>query len=206
VTPCFDVALPPEVIERNRELVAARLGWPAGALDTCRHLERSHPGWHCWWTPTPYPPQDTSGPVFGAARVRDRSGARLRYDPGGIGNPDQGRAGGSRPVTGRDRALRERNRALLAERLNWPDGALRACWETERQFPGWCAWWSRTSGYGASPATGPAIGHRTHYAPTAEALRTKVRQDIQRWAAERERTLSLRPSVLAAGAPSGPAC
>ena len=59
--------LPPEVQERNRELVAERLGWPDGALEACRKVEAVHSGWYCWWSPTPWPPRDR--PAYGAARV-----------------------------------------------------------------------------------------------------------------------------------------
>jgi hypothetical protein len=39
----------PEVIERNRELIAERLGWPAGALEAVRQLEAQHPGYSVFW-------------------------------------------------------------------------------------------------------------------------------------------------------------
>ncbi|AGL19478.1 hypothetical protein [Actinoplanes sp. N902-109] len=36
--------------ERNRELVAQRLGWPDGALNNCRALEAEFPDWSVFWT------------------------------------------------------------------------------------------------------------------------------------------------------------
>lgn len=39
--------------------------------------------------------------------------------------------------------LARRNQVILAERLHWPDGALRACWELENRFPGWHVSWMR---------------------------------------------------------------
>ncbi|MER6891987.1 hypothetical protein [Streptomyces halstedii] len=39
----------PEMVERNRELLAERLRWPDGALEDCRLLEELHPGWHVWF-------------------------------------------------------------------------------------------------------------------------------------------------------------
>lgn len=38
-----------------------------------------------------------------------------------------------------------RNRRLLAERLGWPAGALEACEDVERRFPGWAVFWCRPS-------------------------------------------------------------
>lgn len=35
--------------ERNRELIAARLGWPAGAVDSVRAIEQACPGWTVAW-------------------------------------------------------------------------------------------------------------------------------------------------------------
>lgn len=61
-------------------------------------------------------------------------------------------------------------------------------------------WSSTHGGYGASPVSGPVIHHRTHHAPTAEALRTLIRQDIERHAAERERNTRLRAAMSAVGA------
>lgn len=34
-----------------------------------------------------------------------------------------------------------RNRHILAERLDWPDGAVEACERIERERPGWSVWW-----------------------------------------------------------------
>jgi hypothetical protein len=39
----------PEVKERNRELIAERLGWPEGALEAVRQLEGQHPGYSVFW-------------------------------------------------------------------------------------------------------------------------------------------------------------
>lgn len=36
---------------RNQELIAERLRWPAGMLETCRRIEDEHPGWLVSWTP-----------------------------------------------------------------------------------------------------------------------------------------------------------
>jgi hypothetical protein len=37
--------LPPIDEERNRELIAERLGWPEGAVEACRELEGRWPDW-----------------------------------------------------------------------------------------------------------------------------------------------------------------
>lgn len=43
-------ALPPVDPERNRRLIAERLGWPDGALEAVVQLEQAHPEWNIWWT------------------------------------------------------------------------------------------------------------------------------------------------------------
>lgn len=37
--------------ERNREVLAERLGWPEGALAACIELEAAVPGFHVAWFP-----------------------------------------------------------------------------------------------------------------------------------------------------------
>jgi hypothetical protein len=34
---------------RNRRVLAARCGWPAGVLETCVRLEAEHPDWRVGW-------------------------------------------------------------------------------------------------------------------------------------------------------------
>jgi hypothetical protein len=41
----------PDMPERNRALIAERCGWPAGAVDECRRLEREFLGWVVYWAP-----------------------------------------------------------------------------------------------------------------------------------------------------------
>jgi hypothetical protein len=36
--------------ERNRELLAERLGWPAGTIEACRSIEARCPGYAAWWS------------------------------------------------------------------------------------------------------------------------------------------------------------
>lgn len=43
--------LPPEVVMRNRELIAERCGWPPDALQACLDVEAKRPGWKVWWAP-----------------------------------------------------------------------------------------------------------------------------------------------------------
>jgi hypothetical protein len=46
-------------VELNRETLARRLGWPAGALEAVRESEQRFPGWRVWYTdglrPNPQP-------------------------------------------------------------------------------------------------------------------------------------------------------
>jgi hypothetical protein len=39
----------PGLFARNRPIIAARLGWPDGAVETCEQLELAHPGWRVSW-------------------------------------------------------------------------------------------------------------------------------------------------------------
>jgi len=43
--------LPPgdELSWRNRRIIAERMRWPAGALEACEEIERTHPGWSPSW-------------------------------------------------------------------------------------------------------------------------------------------------------------
>jgi len=41
--------LPPVDPERNRELMAERMGWPTEALEVCRRLEKAFPRWMVFW-------------------------------------------------------------------------------------------------------------------------------------------------------------
>jgi hypothetical protein len=36
---------------RNRRVVAERLDWPDGHLETCERLDDEHPGWYTNWHP-----------------------------------------------------------------------------------------------------------------------------------------------------------
>ncbi len=38
-----------QLVWHNRQLVAARTGWPVGALEMCEHLDDVHPGWTVHW-------------------------------------------------------------------------------------------------------------------------------------------------------------
>jgi len=44
------MSLPPVDPEKNRALIAERLGWPDGALEACRKLEAEFPAWMVFWT------------------------------------------------------------------------------------------------------------------------------------------------------------
>jgi hypothetical protein len=35
----------------NRRVLAERLNWPEGMLETCEQLDREHPGWRTSWYP-----------------------------------------------------------------------------------------------------------------------------------------------------------
>jgi hypothetical protein len=75
-------------------------------------------------------------------------------------------AGGDFPsaqdITPEDWSLmRERNRELLAGRLGWPDGALRACRELERQYPCYRATWT-DGGLRPDPEPGYRAWHDIH--------------------------------------------
>jgi hypothetical protein len=73
-----------------------------------------------------------------------------------------------------------RNRAILAERLRWPDGALQACADLEDAHPGWhvswlpenvTAGWERAAGFWAThPGGSHAPGNIEAFAATAAEL------------------------------------
>lgn len=47
--------------ELNRRLVAERLGWPEGAAEACRELERDFPEWMVFWSRGSYPEPSDRG-------------------------------------------------------------------------------------------------------------------------------------------------
>ncbi len=56
-----------EMTERNRELIARRLGYPPGVLDGERAIEHACPGYGAWW----------DGTRFGARKLGARVGDPL---------------------------------------------------------------------------------------------------------------------------------
>lgn len=77
----------PELAERNREIIAARCGWPDGALAAVRELEKRFPGWHSWWTDHPWRRDGNvpDGPAYGAARTSGGPADSLyAATPGGL--------------------------------------------------------------------------------------------------------------------------
>lgn len=68
-----------------------------------------------------------------------------------------------------DLALKRHNQRLLAERLDWPDGAVQACAELEDRHPGWhVSWipenttpgWEHPAGFHASHRTGAHVNKK----------------------------------------------
>ncbi len=61
-----DELAPPgaEMTERNRELIARRLGYPPGVLDGERAIEAACPGYGAWW----------DGDRYGARKLGARGG------------------------------------------------------------------------------------------------------------------------------------
>lgn len=58
-----------------------------------------------------------------------------------------------------------RNRELLAERLEWPEGGLPACLALEKDFPRWIVYWVK----GDLPAE-PRRGYRARYGNRSEVF------------------------------------
>jgi predicted DNA-binding transcriptional regulator AlpA len=114
---------PPSTAERNRELIAERVGWPTGAIDVCRRIENDFPGWAVWWSPA-NPITGYEHPDGYVAQILDAGSADDRVSAFGE-TPQQlvdqiratgagGRRAGSRsPVTGQ----RYMGRAEIAARL-----------------------------------------------------------------------------------------
>jgi hypothetical protein len=53
--------LPAGMAERNRAVIAERLGWPDGALEACQDLEQRHPAWHVTYVLGGVPSAPTPG-------------------------------------------------------------------------------------------------------------------------------------------------
>lgn len=73
----------------------------------------------------------------------------------------------------------ELNRRLVAKRLGWPDGAVEACREIEKEFPRWMVFWTR-GGLPIVPEPGYRAKLNQHgwnaelFAPDAETLLGKL--------------------------------
>lgn len=73
------------------------------------------------------------------------------------------------------------NRRLLAERLDWPEGALEACEDIEPRHPGWSLFWAPANTVpGFEKAAGYwAIRHGMHEAERFAATPAELEQAIQ---------------------------
>ncbi len=69
----------PELAWRNRQLLAARLHWPAGALEACEACELDHPDWHPNYSPGNTVPGFESPAGFYAMRRRSQRGEGPAY-------------------------------------------------------------------------------------------------------------------------------
>jgi hypothetical protein len=76
-------ALPPvgpELAWRNRQIIAERLGWPAGALAACEAIELAHPAWYPNYCQANTIPGFEAPAGFYASRRRDAvRGERTAY-------------------------------------------------------------------------------------------------------------------------------
>lgn len=59
------------LLEKNRTILAERLGWPDGALADVRRLEAEHEGYRVWWADRNWPANYGSG--YYAERYKSRS-------------------------------------------------------------------------------------------------------------------------------------
>lgn len=91
------------------------------------------------------------------------------------------------PCTDSDRELIERNRAILAERLHWPDGALSAVRKLESEHAGYVVWWANRAytddnapGFYARRNTA-RFGKPSLFAATADELSALLAQDENRY-------------------------
>jgi hypothetical protein len=73
--------------------------------------------------------------------------------------------------------LRRKNRAVLAVRQHWPEGALQACQDLEEQHPGWYVSWrgeNTTPGFERPAGFYATYDHGLHktevFSPTLEAV------------------------------------
>jgi hypothetical protein len=79
-------------------------------------------------------------------------------------------------------SLREKNLPVLAERLNWPAGALEAVREIEAEFGRYLAWWSPGGWCGDPGFYAIRSGDRARklYAPDPEKLAVLIADEIER--------------------------
>jgi hypothetical protein len=74
----------------------------------------------------------------------------------------------------------ERNRELIAERLDWPKTALTECIDVENEHPGWIVYWSNGGlpsvrrGFHAFRGGHNPFGRPTAYGATAAELRDAI--------------------------------
>ena len=69
----------PELAWRNRQVLAQRLGWPAGALEACEAIELQHPDWHPSYCQANTTPGFESPAGFYATRRHARRGEPRAY-------------------------------------------------------------------------------------------------------------------------------
>jgi len=77
--------------------------------------------------------------------------------------------------------LRAKNLPILAERLNWPPGALEAVQAIEGEFPKYLAWWS-SGGWCGDPgfyAIRSGSRSRALYAADPEKLAVLIADEIE---------------------------
>ncbi len=71
---------------RNRRIIADRMCWPAGAVETCEEIERKHPGWYPnWHAPNLYKGFEAPAGYYARRRgARDREPTSYGVDAAGL--------------------------------------------------------------------------------------------------------------------------
>lgn len=114
-------------------------------------------------------------------------------------------------------ALRASNRRVIAERLRWPAGVLKACEDLDAEHPGWAVgWlrencargWERPAGFCASRVDRAVIGADRVFGLTADDLRARIAavevRKAAKVAADQRRWESMRALGAGYGSSSRP--
>jgi len=159
----------------SRRNVAEHMDWPVGAVEMCEAVDDRNPGWYTCFTwggrgswadegyyGVPFK-HESNKPMWVYGATVDELQAAIDNYPGP--------------------ALWAKNRRVIAERSGWPDGAVDACEQLERDWPDWSVSWEAGGGKESKDPGFYANRHDWHprdpgprdqYGATPDELRTAI--------------------------------